>query len=196
MEIRLQKFLADSGVASRRACEALIVDGRVSIDGLVVTKLGTRINPKIHKVKVDGKSIATNNSKIYIAFYKPRGILSTMSDPKGRPNIGDFFTGNPIRLFHVGRLDKESEGLILLTNDGEWAQQVLHPKFGIEKKYLVETDRPLNQSEVRRLTSGVKIEGGVARANRARLTGGLLEISIHEGRNQVVRKMKIGRAHV
>ena len=189
MEIRLQKFLADSGVASRRACEALIVDGRVSIDGSIVTKLGTRINPKIHKVKVDGKSIAMNNSKIYIAFYKPRGILSTMSDPKGRPNIGDFFTGNPIRLFHVGRLDKESEGLILLTNDGEWAQQVLHPKFGIEKKYLVETDRPLNQSEVKRLTAGVKMEGGVARANRARLIGGLLEISIHEGRNQVVRKM-------
>jgi 16S rRNA U516 pseudouridylate synthase RsuA-like enzyme len=141
-----------------------------------VTKLGTRVNPKKSEVKVDGKAIRATDSKTYIAFYKPRGILSTMSDPKGRPNIGDFFKGNPIRLFHVGRLDKESEGLILLTNDGEWAQQIAHPKFGIEKKYLVETDRPLSQSEVRRLTSGVKIEGGVARAN-------------HEGRNQVVRKM-------
>jgi pseudouridine synthase len=189
VEIRLQKFLADSGVASRRACEALIIDGRVSIDGFVVTKLGTRINPKKHKVEVDGKAIRATDSKTYIAFYKPRGILSTMSDPRSRPNIGDFFKGNPIRLFYVGRLDKESEGLILLTNDGEWAQQIAHPKFGIEKKYLVETDRPLSQSEVRHLTSGVKIEGGVARANQARLIGGLLEVSIHEGRNQVVRKM-------
>ncbi|MFM9099446.1 MAG: pseudouridine synthase, partial [Actinomycetota bacterium] len=124
-----------------------------------------------------------------IAFYKPRGVLSTMSDPLGRSNLGDYFSEWNERLFHVGRLDKESEGLILLTNDGAWAQRVAHPKFGLIKKYLVNTERAVTNGELDRLRVGVRIDGGVVKADSAKRTQSGLELRLHEGRNQVVRKM-------
>ncbi|MFY7813263.1 MAG: pseudouridine synthase [Candidatus Nanopelagicaceae bacterium] len=189
MEIRLQKYLADAGVASRRACEELIVSGRVLVNGKVVTKLGTKINPENVEVFLDGKAIKPKNTKTYIAFYKPRGVLSTMSDPSGRSSLSSFFSDWSERLFHVGRLDKESEGLILLTNDGDWAQKIAHPKFGLVKKYRVATDRALSAREIEQLKAGVKIENGVARAISAKRIPEGVEIAIHEGRNQIIRKM-------
>lgn len=189
MEIRLQKYLADAGVASRRACEELIVSGRVSVNGKIVTKLGTKINPENAKVALEGKAIKLKNTKTYIAFYKPRGVLSTMSDPSGRSSLSSFFSDWNERLFHVGRLDKESEGLILLTNDGDWAQKIAHPKFGLVKKYRVATDRALSAREIEQLKAGVKIENGVARAISAKRIPEGVEIAIHEGRNQIIRKM-------
>ncbi len=189
MEIRLQKYLADAGVASRRACEELIVSGRVSVNGKIVTKLGTKINPENAKVALNGKAIKPKITKTYIAFYKPRGVLSTMSDPSGRSSLSSFFSDWNERLFHVGRLDKESEGLILLTNDGDWAQKIAHPKFGLVKKYRVATDRALSAREIDQLKAGVKIENGVARAISAKRIPEGVEIAIHEGRNQIIRKM-------
>jgi 23S rRNA pseudouridine2605 synthase len=189
VEIRLQKYLADAGVASRRACEELIVSGRVLVNGKVVTKLGTKINPENVEVLLDGKAIEPKNTKTYIAFYKPRGVLSTMSDPSGRSSLSSFFSDWGERLFHVGRLDKESEGLILLTNDGDWAQKIAHPKFGLVKKYRVATDRALSAREIEQLKAGVKIENGVARAISAKRIPEGVEIAIHEGRNQIIRKM-------
>lgn len=189
MEIRLQKYLADAGVASRRACEELIVSGRVSVNGKIVTKLGTKINPENAQVELNGKAIKQKNTKTYIAFYKPRGVLSTMSDPSGRSSLSSFFSDWSERLFHVGRLDKESEGLILLTNDGDWAQKIAHPKFGLVKKYRVATDRALSAREIEQLKAGVKIENGVARAISAKRIPEGVEIAIHEGRNQIIRKM-------
>ena len=138
-QIRLQKFMADCGVASRRACEELIASGRVKVNGRKVTTQGVKIDPINTKVEVDGQIIMINKTKTYIAFHKPRGVLSTMFDPEGRPNLGDFFGGFSERLFHAGRLDKESEGLIILTNDGAWSHEATHPSFGVEKTYLVET---------------------------------------------------------
>jgi 23S rRNA pseudouridine2605 synthase len=187
--VRLQKFLAESGVASRRASEKLIAEGRVKVDGLVVKTQGRKIDPEKNKVQVDDRNIKLVLSKTYIAFYKPRGVLSTMSDPLGRSNLGDYFSRWNERLFHVGRLDKESEGLILLTNDGAWAQRVAHPKFGLIKKYLVNTERAVTNGELDRLRVGVRIDGGVVKADSAKRTQSGLELRLHEGRNQVVRKM-------
>ncbi len=188
-QIRLQKVLADSGVASRRACEKLILDGKVKVDGKVIRVLGSKIDPEISKVSVEGKSINVKKTNLYIAFNKPRGVLSTMSDPSNRPSLGDYFPAHDHRLFHVGRLDKESEGLIILTNDGAWAQRLLHPSFEIKKRYFVVTDRKIRREEIERLLNGVRIEGGIAKAISARSIGDGIEIEIHEGRNQVIRKM-------
>jgi 23S rRNA pseudouridine2605 synthase len=188
-QIRLQKVLADSGVASRRACEKLILDGKVKVDGKVIRVLGSKIDPEISKVSVEGKSIDLKKTNLYIAFNKPRGVLSTMSDPSSRPSLGDYFPADDHRLFHVGRLDKESEGLIILTNDGAWAQRLLHPSFEIKKRYFVVTDRKIRREEAERLLNGVRIEGGIAKAITARSIGDGIEIEIHEGRNQVIRKM-------
>jgi len=189
VELRLQKYLADAGLASRRACEELITSGRVTVDGKIVNKLGTKVNPEKNKVALDGKAIQLKKTKIYIAFYKPRGVLSTMSDPLGRDCIASYFSDWNERLFHVGRLDKESEGLILLTNDGDWAQKVAHPKYGLVKRYRVSTGRALRNQEIDLLRSGVRIEGGVARAISAERIPEGVEITIHEGRNQIIRRM-------
>lgn len=188
-EVRLQKFMADCGVASRRACETLIVDGRVKVNGKVVRILGTKIDPLKHQVEVDGKQLTSNLTKTYIAFHKPRGILSTMLDPENRPSLQDYFGDFEERLFHVGRLDKESEGLILLTNDGQWAHRASHPSFEIEKTYLVETKEPLTRTAVQRLISGVDLDDGFAQVSSARAHGNRTEVVIHEGRNQIVRRL-------
>lgn len=188
-EVRLQKFMADCGVASRRACEILIVDGRVKVNGKVVRILGTKIDPLKHQVEVDGKALTSDLTKTYIAFHKPRGILSTMLDPENRPSLQDYFVDFEERLFHVGRLDKESEGLILLTNDGQWAHRASHPSFEIEKTYLVETKEPLTRTALQRLISGVDLDDGFAQVSSARAHGNRTEVVIHEGRNQIVRRL-------
>jgi len=188
-EIRLQKFLADAGVASRRKCEELIEDGRVKVNGKTLRVLGSKIDPLNSQVEVDNKPIRAITSKTYIAFYKPRGILSTMSDDRGRSCIGDYFVDRSDRLFHVGRLDKESEGLILLTNDGDWSQQISHPSHGAEKTYQVFVEEVVTRPMLAKLERGVRLEDGLARAEKVRLIPGGFEIEIHEGRNQIVRRM-------
>ncbi|GDX22312.1 pseudouridine synthase [Actinomycetes bacterium] len=189
--IRLQKVLADAGVASRRASEKLILDGRVSVDGRVIRELGTKINPINSVVQVDGEVIVRKTTKSYIAFNKPVGVLSTMSDPEGRPSLNDFFGGRNERLFHVGRLDKESEGLLLLTNDGELTHQSTHPSFGVEKTYFVEIFAPITKEQISELKSGIRLADGLARPLKVEAIPGQnwARVVIHEGRNQIVRRM-------
>ena len=195
MEVRLQKALADAGVASRRACEDLITAGRVSVNGVQVTVLGTKIDPENDDLAVDGETIIGNKSKTYLAFNKPSGVLSTMSDPEGRPCLGDFFSDRKERLFHVGRLDKESEGLIVLTNDGEIAHRATHPSYGLIKRYLVEIEGHLSESQIRELKTGIRLEDGLARALEVNVLreptpkSAWVEMAIHEGRYHIVRRM-------
>ena len=187
--VRLQKFMADCGVASRRACEALIDEGRVKVNGKIVKTQGVKIDPINTKVEVDNELISARKTKTYLAFNKPAGILSTMSDPEGRPSLQDFFGSWPDRLFHVGRLDKESEGLIILTNDGQWAHESTHPSFGVEKTYLVQTEEPISRSAFQNLVEGVELEDGLAKPIFVARRGAMIEVVIHEGRNQIVRRM-------
>ncbi len=187
--VRLQKFMADCGVASRRACEALIDEGRVKVNGKIVKTQGVKIDPINTKVEVDNELISARKTKTYLAFNKPAGILSTMSDPEGRPSLQDFFGSWPDRLFHVGRLDKESEGLIILTNDGQWAHESTHPSFGVEKTYLVQTEEPISRSAFQNLMEGVELEDGLAKPISVARRGAMIEVVIHEGRNQIVRRM-------
>ncbi len=193
--VRLHKILADAGVASRRASEELILDGRVSVDGVQITELGYKVDPEIVQVEVDGEAIRLNKSKTYLAFYKPAGILSTMSDPEGRANLSDFFQGRNDRLFHVGRLDKESEGLILLTNDGDITHRATHPSYGLVKRYLVELEGTLTKGDIEVLLKGVELEDGMARALDVKTVREIsqkhswAEVSIHEGRYHIVRRM-------
>ena len=187
--VRLQKFMADCGVASRRACEALIDEGRVKVNGKIVKTQGVKIDPINTKVEVDNELINATKTKTYLAFNKPAGILSTMSDPEGRPSLQDFFGSWPDRLFHVGRLDKESEGLIILTNDGQWAHESTHPSFGVEKTYLVQTEEPISRSAFQNLVEGVELDDGLAKPISVARRGAMIEVVIHEGRNQIVRRM-------
>ena len=187
--VRLQKFMADCGVASRRACEVLIDEGRVKVNGKIVKTQGIKIDPINTKVEVDNELISSTKTKTYLAFNKPAGILSTMSDPEGRPSLQDFFGSWPDRLFHVGRLDKESEGLIILTNDGQWAHESTHPSFGVEKTYLVQTEEPISRSAFQNLVEGVELEDGLAKPIFVARRGAMIEVVIHEGRNQIVRRM-------
>jgi 23S rRNA pseudouridine2605 synthase len=135
--IRLNKIIADAGITSRRGADELIIEGRVTIDGIVTRELGAKFDPDMHHVQVDGETIKASVSKTYLALHKPRGVLSTMYDPEGRPSLADFIDLRTERLFHVGRLDKDSEGLILLTNDGDLTFRATHPSFGLEKTYII-----------------------------------------------------------
>ncbi|MFD2080795.1 23S rRNA pseudouridine2605 synthase [Actinopolymorpha cephalotaxi] len=192
--IRLQKVLAQAGVGSRRAGEELIVAGRVEVNGQVVTTLGTRVDPSRDSVRVDGKRIAVDDTKVYLVLNKPRGVVSTMSDPQGRRCLGDLVSDRPERLFHVGRLDTDTEGLILLVNDGEFAHRLAHPSYGVQKTYVAEVPGPVSPRVGRALREGVELEDGPARADAFRVvhqSGGkaMVEIVIHEGRKHIVRRM-------
>ncbi len=158
--VRLQKVLAQAGVGSRRACEALIAAGRVQVDGHVVVEQGVRIDPTRQVVHVDGVRVQLDEDKTYLAFNKPAGVVSTMSDEQGRVSLGDFMSERPERLFHVGRLDSETEGLILLTNDGDLAHRLQHPSYGVAKTYLAEVPGPVARDVGKRLRAGVELEDG------------------------------------
>lgn len=194
-QIRLNKIIADAGIVSRRGADQLIAEGRVSVDGKVVNELGSKFDPEICEIKVDGESLIVNKSKTYLAFHKPVGVISTMSDPEGRKNLGDYFKDRKDRLFHVGRLDRDSEGLILLTNDGELAHRATHPSYGLEKKYLVEVEGEFNKQLSDQLTKGVRLEDGLARATKVNhiraitRTHHWVEITIHEGRYHIIRRL-------
>jgi 23S rRNA pseudouridine2605 synthase len=190
---RLQKVLARAGLGSRRACEELIEQRRVEVNGEVVTEQGLRVDPERDEVKVDGLTVATQ-SYLFFALNKPAGVVATMEDPDGRQCLGDYVTNRETRLFHVGRLDTETEGIILLTNHGELAHRLTHPRYGVTKTYLAAVQGPIPRDLGRRLKSGVELEDGYARADSFRVVENvgknyLIEISLHEGRKHIVRRM-------
>jgi len=192
--IRLQKVLAQAGLGSRRACEELIEQGRVEVDGRRVVEQGVRVDPDRQVIKVDGMRVVTATGRVYLALNKPRGVVSTMSDPQGRPSLADYVQGRAERLFHVGRLDADTEGLILLTNDGELANRLAHPRYEVRKTYLVELAGPLPKDLGKRLRAGIELEDGVAKVDSFRVVGGsghrmMVELVLHEGRNRIVRRM-------
>jgi 23S rRNA pseudouridine2605 synthase len=192
--VRLQKVLAAAGVGSRRACEALIAAGRVSVDGAVVREQGMRVDPESAVVRVDDMRINTSSGRVYLALNKPRGMVTAMSDPQGRPTVGDLIEQRTDRLFHVGRLDAETEGLLLLTNDGELSHRLTHPSYEIPKTYLAEVIGPVARDVGRRLKAGVDLEDGMARVDEFRLVSSsgnrvMLELVLHEGRKHIVRRL-------
>ena len=192
--VRLQKVLAAAGVGSRRHCEELIGAGRVEVDGQVVRRFGARVDPEHQLIRVDGKHIPARQGVVYLAFNKPPKVLTAMSDDRGRKTITDFLGDRAERLFHVGRLDYDTEGLMLLTNDGELAHRLAHPSYEVAKTYLADVPGPVPRDLGRRLATGVELEDGVAVADRFRVleqTGShaLVEITLHEGRKHIVRRM-------
>jgi 23S rRNA pseudouridine2605 synthase len=189
-EIRLNKIIADAGVTSRRGADELIMDGRVTVDGRLVRELGAKFDPERIKVEVDGETITRSLSKTYLALQKPKGVLSTMFDPEGRPCLSDFIDLRTDRLFHVGRLDKDSEGLILLTNDGDLTFRATHPSFGLEKTYIIEFEGKLPTGVDKTLLKGIELEDGMGRVLTFRhLSPQWIEVSIHEGRYHIIRRL-------
>ena len=190
--IRLNRFLALSGVCSRRSAERLIREGRVSVNGHTCTDLAVRVDPGTDTVAVDGNPVAPPGRLVYIALNKPRGYVTTMSDEHGRRCVKDLVEGLEERVFPVGRLDKESEGLLLFTNDGVSAHRMMHPGFGLRKVYEVTLGRSVSDSDLQKLTDGVELEDGPARALDARFVGKdrrRVELTIQEGRKREIRRM-------
>jgi 23S rRNA pseudouridine2605 synthase len=192
--VRLQKLLASSGVASRRKCEELMLAGEVEVDGEVVTRLGTKVDPATAVIRVSGKRLPPVSAHVYLVLNKPRGVVSTMSDPEGRPTLSDYVGDRPERLFHVGRLDTDTDGLILLTNDGDFAQRLAHPSYEVEKTYVAEVTGRVAKATIRTLLAGVTLEDGPVEVRRARLISAtpdrsIVELVIHEGRNRIVRRL-------
>lgn len=191
--IRLQKVLAAAGLGSRRACEELIADGRVTVDG-EVAELGVRVDPQTAVIHVDGDRVIVRDDLVYLALNKPRGVLSAMSDSRGRRTIADLVGNRPERLFHVGRLDADSEGLLLLTNDGELAHRLMHPSFGVLKTYLATVPAPVGKQVGRRLRAGVQLDDGPASVDSFRVVQmhgkqAIVEVVLHEGRKHIVRRL-------
>ncbi|MBI5160199.1 MAG: rRNA pseudouridine synthase [Micrococcales bacterium] len=192
---RLQKVLSAAGIASRRVGEQLIVAGRVRVNGRVVTELGSRIDPARDRVDVDGTAVQLDPRKRYVMFNKPVGVVSSLRDERGRPDLRGVTAEYEERLFNVGRLDADTSGLLLLTNDGELAHVLAHPSFGVEKTYIATVAGQVRPAALSRLTSGVELEDGPIAADRARLVGepsrgsSLVELTLHSGRNRVVRRM-------
>jgi 23S rRNA pseudouridine2605 synthase len=192
--IRLQKVLASAGVGSRRHCEELIAKRRVSVNGAIVREQGLRVDPETDVLEVDGVRVVTQAGLVYLAANKPRGMISSMSDEKGRESLGDMVAERTERLFHVGRLDADSEGLILMSNDGELAHRLMHPSFEVDKTYLIEVPGPVGKEVMRKLRKGLVLEDGPAKADEVRVLEAagnrvLLEMTLHEGRKHIVRRM-------
>lgn len=191
--MRLQKYMAQCGVAARRKCEALIADGRVKVNGVPVTEMGTLVRPG-DAVMVDDHLIQPEQKKYYILYHKPIGEVTAVSDPQGRATVLDRFAGFPARLYPVGRLDFDSEGLLLMTNDGDLAQRMLHPRHEVDKVYLARVEGDVDVDSIRRMRRGISLDGhptapaGVRVIRRTNVETVLL-VTIHEGRNRQVRRM-------
>lgn len=192
---RLQKVLAQAGVASRRNCEEIIKDGRVRVNGVIVTELGTKVDPNTDEIEVDGKPIRRENH-IYILFYKPTGVITSLHDPQGRKVVTDFLQGVQERVYPVGRLDYDTSGLLLLTNDGEFANKIAHPSYEMDKVYRAWVRGIPTPEQVKRLATGIELDDGMTAPGEARILEvdqakkrAHLELTIHEGRNRQVRRM-------
>lgn len=195
--VRLQKVLSQAGVASRRVAERMILDGRVEVDGQIVTELGTRVDPGTQVIKVDGSRVLLDETRVYLAINKPKGMHSTMSDDQGRPCVGDLVEhrvrGNK-GLFHVGRLDADTEGLLLLTNDGELAHRLMHPSFEVPKTYLATVLGAVPRGLGKKLRAGVELDDGPARVDGFAVVDAvpgktLVQVTLHEGRKRIVRRL-------
>lgn len=192
--VRLQKVLASAGLGSRRACEDLIAQGRVTVDGQPVTELGVRVDPRTAVIHLDGMRVQLDATLVTLALNKPAGVVSTMHDPEGRPSLAQFVANREERLFHVGRLDADSEGLLLLTNDGELANRLAHPSHGVAKTYLVEVQGRVREALGKQLRAGVELEDGTVTVDEFKIVqvashASLVEVVLHEGRNRVVRRL-------
>jgi pseudouridine synthase len=195
---RLQKVMAAAGVASRRVSEDLIAAGRVTVNGVVVTEAGRRIDPFVDKVVVDGQAVQLDTTRRYLMLNKPVGVVSSLRDERGRPDLTEFTRHFEERLFNVGRLDAETSGLLILTNDGELAHVLAHPSFGVMKTYIAKVEGSITPATVKKLTSGIELDDGEIVADSARIVdrgtgraGGtsIVEITLHSGRNRIVRRM-------
>ncbi len=190
---RLQKILSDYGIASRRHAEELIKEGRVTVNGQIAV-IGQKADPEKDYIKVDGKLLVKPEPKVYYAFYKPRKVITSLLDPQGRPTVKDFIRGIKFRVYPVGRLDFDSEGLLFLTNDGEFAYKVMHPSSKIDKTYMVKVDGIVEKETIERLRKGIKIDGKLAVPVSVHLVKTLkanswIRITLHEGRKRQIRKM-------
>ncbi|GAA2344811.1 pseudouridine synthase [Saccharopolyspora halophila] len=191
---RLQKVLSRAGVASRRAAEEMILEGRVEVNGEHVLELGTRVDPETAVIHVDGSRVMVNNNLTHLLLNKPTGILCTMSDDKGRPCIGDYLRERQGKLFHVGRLDQDTEGLLLITNDGELANRLTHPSYEVRKTYMAEVVGPIPKDLGKRLRDGVELDDGLAKVDSFKLVDtnqnkALVQLVLHEGRKHIVRRL-------
>jgi len=198
--VRLQKVLANAGVASRRVSEQMIVEGRVRVNGVVVTELGSRIDPERDLVDVDGTAIQLDASKRYVILNKPTGVVSSMSDDRGRPDLRRYTKDWDERLFNVGRLDADTSGLLVLTNDGDLAHVLAHPSFGVTKVYIAKVEGQVLPQTIQRLIKGVDLEDGRIAADKARLLDSsrgesLVELTLHSGKNRIVRRMMAEVGH-
>jgi 23S rRNA pseudouridine2605 synthase len=191
--MRLQKYLAEAGIASRRASERIILEGRVSINGAVVRELGTKVNPAHDRVTVDGGAVKAKR-KIYVALNKPRGVVCSRNDPSGRQTIGELLPAEWAHLYSVGRLDRDSEGLLFLTNDGEFSLRLTHPRYGISKKYMVAIEGRVEANVLDKMREGVFDQGERLKAQRARIISAskkqsVLELELLEGKYREIRRM-------
>lgn len=192
---RLQKVLAAAGVASRRASEILIAQGRVTVNGETVTELGTRVDPEVDRITVDGEPIQVDVSKRYVMLNKPTGVVSSLADDRGRRDLREFVAGYEERLFNVGRLDFDTSGLLILTNDGDAAHVLAHPSFEVSKTYLVKVSGLVKGSTLRQMKDGIELDDGPIAVDRVVVIGEpsrgqtLLEITLHSGRNRIVRRL-------
>ena len=195
--VRLHKLLARSGVASRRKCEELMLAGEVTVDGEIVTRLGTKVDPTSAVIRVSGNRLPPMSPNVYLVLNKPVGVTSTMSDPHAERTLSDLVADRPERLFHVGRLDTDTSGLLLLTNDGEFAQRMAHPSYEVDKTYVAAVEGVVYPNVVKRLLAGVTLDDGPVTVSSVKLVGGqgtardgsILELVIHEGRNRIVRRL-------
>jgi len=193
MKERVQKILSAAGISSRRAAEKMILDGRISVNGEVVKELGTKADPDRDEIRVDGSLISTEISRVYIMLNKPRGYVTTLKDPEGRPIVRDLLRDVDERVFPVGRLDYDSEGLLILTNDGDFAQKLQHPRFKIPKRYLVKVRGSVAAKDMAAVEKGVKLEDGMFKPLEFKLEGRnpkstWVYVTINEGRNRVIRR--------
>lgn len=194
MPVRLQKYLAQSGIASRRASEKIILQGRVKVNGKIVRELGTKVDPDIDKVEVDGALCRRRNNQIYILLNKPAGVVTTVKDPQGRPTVIDMIKDVKERVFPVGRLDKETEGLLILTNDGKLTYRLTHPKYEVVKTYIVHTEGIVKEGKIKALEKGVRLGDGVTAPAQVQIiktlpNSTILEMKIHEGKKRQIRRM-------
>ncbi|MBQ27781.1 MAG: pseudouridine synthase [Nitrospiraceae bacterium] len=192
--VRIQKIIADAGISSRRAAERLLLQGRIMVNGQIINELGTKVDPSQDHIRVDGKLIPQSQPKVYMILHKPQGCVSTMHDPEGRKTIKDFFRTSSLRIYPVGRLDFNTEGLIVLTNDGDFAAQLLHPRYHIPKTYVAKVSGVLSDQNIAQLQKGVMLDDGMTapcRINKIKKlpTSSWLEITLFEGRKRQIRRM-------